>query len=1313
MIAPFPINLNKGLPTMLVLRGSPALSPFRLDKLMAQLAEAGSEVVHLYAEYVHFADLERALAAEEQTVLERILSYGPEAHPEEPDGTLLLVIPRIGTISPWSSKATDIARNCGLEAVRRLERGVAVYATGAGGAPLSEAGRAQLAALVHDRMIEQVLDSLEDAEGLFASHEPAELRTVDILGGGKAELARANSEWGLALADDEIDYLVENFIALGRNPSDAELMMFAQANSEHCRHKIFNADWVIDGEAQEKSLFAMIRNTHQKNPGRTLSAYKDNSAVISGNEAGRFFPAPGSAEYGYNKEEMAILMKVETHNHPTAISPFPGAATGSGGEIRDEGATGRGSKPKAGLCGFSVSNLRIPGFEQPWEVDYGKPGRIVSAFDIMIDGPLGAAAFNNEFGRPAINGYFRTYEEKVPGPTGEEVRGYHKPIMLAGGLGNIRVDHVEKEIIPPGAQLVVLGGPAMLIGLGGGAASSMASGESAESLDFASVQRGNPEIERRCQEVIDRCWQLGADNPIVSIHDVGAGGLSNAMPELVNDAGRGANFELRAIPNDEPGMSPMEIWCNESQERYVLAIQPEDMERFSAICERERAPFAVIGEATAEQRLVLGDGHFDNSPIDMPLEVLLGKPPKMLRDVHHKPFHKEEFSTAGLDLSEAAYRLMKLPTIGDKSFLITIGDRSVTGLVNRDQMVGPWQVPVADCAVTAASYDGYVGEAMSMGERTPVALLDHAASARMAVGEALTNIAAAQIDNIEDIVLSANWMAPAGHPGEDAGLYEAVKAVGMDLCPKLGIAIPVGKDSMSMKTVWNDGEEKSVTAPLSLIISAFAPVSDVRHTLTPELRSDKGDSDLIVIDLGKNKSRMGGSCLAQVYGELGHHAPDVDDAEALKNFFAAIQELNRSRYLLAYHDRADGGLFTTLAEMAFAGHVGFEVDIKALGDDPAAILFNEELGAVIQVRHSDTEEVLSVLREYELAGCSHVIGTLRDDDKLVVSHNGRLQLHESRVDLQRAWSATSHHMQSLRDNPECAREEYERILDASDPGLHAELSFDIDEDVAAPYISKGERPRMAVLREQGVNGQIEMAAAFDRAGFAAVDVHMSDIISGRVSLDEFKGLVACGGFSYGDVLGAGEGWAKSILFNSRAREQFEAFFQREDSFGLGVCNGCQMMSNLHELIPGSEAWPHFVRNNSEQFEARVAMVEVLKSPSVFLAGMEGSRMPIAVAHGEGRAEFREGHGAEEVLRRQVAALRYVDNYGDPTERYPANPNGSPLGITGLTSEDGRFTIMMPHPERVFRAVQYSWRPDEWGEDGPWMRMFRNARTWLG
>ena len=1299
---------------MLQLRGNPALSPFRLQKLTSALQAHVPGVEHVYAEFVHFADLEQRLSSEEEALLGRLLEYGPKLEVEQPEGELLLVTPRPGTISPWSSKATDIARNCGLSTIHRLERGIAYYIKKGDGSELADAELTAILPLIHDRMIEAVFLSLDDAEGLFQQEEPRPLRSVDILGGGRDALLVANRDWGLALAEDEIDYLVENFTALGRNPNDIELMMFAQANSEHCRHKIFNADWVIDGQAQEKSLFKMIRNTHEQNSEGVLTAYADNSSVIEGTKAGRFYPDPETKQYSYNEQDIAILMKVETHNHPTAISPFPGAATGSGGEIRDEGATGRGSKPKAGLCGFTVSNLRIPGAEQPWETDHGKPSRIVSALDIMLDGPIGAAAFNNEFGRPNISGYFRTFEEKVPGPNGEEVRGYHKPIMLAGGLGSINPEHVEKHRIPPGAQLIVLGGPAMLIGLGGGAASSMETGSSAEDLDFASVQRGNPEMERRCQEVIDRCWQLGKDNPIVSIHDVGAGGLSNAMPELVNDAGRGAKFELRAVPNDEPGMAPMEIWCNESQERYVLAVMPQDMERFTALCERERAPFAVIGEATEEQQLIVGDGHFDNTPVDMPMEVLLGKPPKMLRDVQHKPFQKPDFDTGEIDIKEAAYRVLRLPTVANKSFLITIGDRSVTGLVARDQFVGPWQVPVADVAVTATSFDVYTGEAMAMGERTPIALVHHAASARMAVGEALTNLAAARVTDLSRVVLSANWMAPAGHPGEDAGLYEAVKAVGMELCPELEICIPVGKDSMSMKTVWDEnGVDKSVTAPLSLIISAFGPVADIRKTLTPELKTDKGDSDLILIDLGKGANRMAGSCLAQVYKQVGHHAPDVGDAGALKAFFNVIQSLNEQGLICAYHDRSDGGLFATITEMAFAGHTGVSIKLDGMGSDAAAVLFNEELGAVIQAHHSDTDTVLKALHDAGLGQYSHLIGELNDRDVVEFSFDHQTVLCERRVDLQRAWSETSYQMQALRDNSDCAQQEFDRLLDDNDPGIQPLLTYDQAEDVAAPFINGGVRPKMAVLREQGVNGQIEMAAAFDRAGFDSVDVHMSDVISGRVSLKDFQGLVACGGFSYGDVLGAGEGWAKSILFNPRARDEFQAFFERDDSFGLGVCNGCQMMSNLHELIPGTDNWPHFVRNVSEQFEARFSLVEVLMSPSIFLQGMEGSRIPIAVAHGEGRAEFGNADGAQSVLDAGLVGLRYVDNYGKATESYPANPNGSPLGVTGLSNSDGRFTIMMPHPERVFRAVQYSSRPADWAEDGPWLRMFRNARVWLG
>ncbi|MFA7632347.1 MAG: phosphoribosylformylglycinamidine synthase [Thiohalomonadaceae bacterium] len=1299
---------------MLLLRGNPALSPFRLEKLLAQLRRAVPAVGHVYAEFVHVVDLERQLAQAEQSILEQVLSYGPRLTVEEPHGQLFFVVPRLGTISPWASKATDIAQNCGLTAVRRLERGLAYYLRKSDASVFTADEREAGAALLHDRMTESVLDTLEDADGLFHATEPAPLRRVDLLGGGRAALEHANIDWGLALAEDEIDYLLENFTALGRNPTDVELMMFAQANSEHCRHKIFNADWIIDGKTQEKSLFSMIRNTYHHNNKNILSAYKDNSAVIEGYTAGRFYPQSDTQEYAYHQEHVAILMKVETHNHPTAISPFPGAATGSGGEIRDEGATGRGSRPKAGLCGFSVSNLRIPGFAQPWEHDYGKPERIVSALQIMIDGPLGAASFNNEFGRPAINGYFRTYEEKVVGPNGDEVRGYHKPIMLAGGLGNMRIDHVEKQPIPVGAQLVVLGGPAMLIGLGGGAASSINTGQSHEDLDFASVQRGNPEMQRRCQEVIDRCWQLGEANPIVSLHDVGAGGLSNAMPELVNDAGRGARFELRTIPNDEPGMTPMEIWCNEAQERYVLAVRSEDMECFAAICARERAPFAVIGEATAEQQLMLQDAHFNNTPIDLPLEVLLGKPPKMLRDVQHKTFQKNDLQLHGIKLGEAAYRLLRLPTVASKNFLITIGDRTVTGLVCRDQMVGPWQVPVADCGVTATSFDVYTGEAMAVGERAPLALIDAVASARMAVGEALTNIAAAHIDDISRIVLSANWMAPAGHPGEDADLYDAVHAVGMELCPALGIAIPVGKDSMSMKTVWQEnGEQKSVTAPMSLISSAFAPVADIRKSLTPELRNDKGDTDLIYIDLGKGRNRLGGSSLAQVYKQMGRQGPDLDDPALFKSFFACIQEMNANGILLAYHDRSDGGLFVTLAEMAFAGHTGIKIELGELAGDAISLLFNEELGAVLQVRHVDTDDALKSLHDAGLGKYSHVIGTLDVADRIIITRSGEELCNESRIDLQRAWAETSYQMQSLRDNPSCAQDEFDALLDANDPGLHVELRFDLNDDVAAPFIRTGKRPRIAILREQGVNGQMEMAAALQRAGFAVVDVHMSDLLTGRRTLKEFTGLVSCGGFSYGDVLGAGGGWAKSILFNPRVHDEFSHFFQREDSFSLGVCNGCQMLSQLHTLIPGADGWPRFVRNESEQFEARVAMVEVMKSPSLFLAGMEGSRLPVAVAHGEGRAEFDAADGPVTALRERRVALRWVDNYGDPTERYPFNPNGSPLGITGLTSADGRVTLMMPHPERMFRAVQNSWGLNDGQEDGPWLRMFRNARLWVG
>ncbi|MCY7294575.1 phosphoribosylformylglycinamidine synthase [Alteromonas sp. a30] len=1296
---------------MLTLRGAPALSGFRIEKLLHALQAMGLPITSVSTHYMHFAHLSADLDAQETELLKTLLTYGPKLNDSQPEGELFLVTPRPGTLSPWSSKATDIAINCGLSKVKRLERGCAYYLQS--DAPLSEQDKAKATTVLHDRMTESVFFELDDAQALFVESEPKPFNRVDILQGGKAQLSQANIDLGLALADDEIDYLVKSYQGLERNPTDVELYMFAQANSEHCRHKIFNADWTIDGEVQPKSLFKMIKNTFEQHGDHVLSAYKDNAAVMTGSKAGRFFADASDAEYRYHLEDIHILMKVETHNHPTAISPFPGAATGSGGEIRDEGATGRGSKPKAGLVGFSVSNLAIPGFEQPWEQTYGKPSRIVSALDIMIDGPLGGAAFNNEFGRPNILGYFRTYENQVNSFNGEEVRGYHKPIMIAGGLGNIREDHVQKGEITEGANLIVLGGPAMNIGLGGGAASSMASGQSNEDLDFASVQRDNPEMERRCQEVIDRCWQLGDQNPIQFIHDVGAGGLSNAFPELVNDAGMGGVFELRNVPNDEPGMSPHEVWCNESQERYVLSVSDENLPLFTQICERERAPFAVVGKATKEQHLTVTDEHFDNSPIDMPLDVLLGKPPKMHRDVQSAQSQGSEFDVKNIDIQDAAERLLRLPAIAEKTFLITIGDRSVTGMVTRDQMVGPWQVPVADVAVTASAFDTYHGEAMAMGERTPIALLSYAASARMAVAESITNIAAADIGDLTHIKLSANWMAAAGHPGEDAGLYEAVHAIGEELCPALGLTIPVGKDSMSMQTRWQDGEdEKAVIAPLSLVISSFARVEDVRKTLTPQLRTDKGDSVLVLVDLGQGQNRLGGSCLAQVYNQLGTVPADLDSPELLGGFFNAVQSLIQQQQVWAYHDRSDGGLFTTLAEMAFAGHCGISAQLDGLGEDAASILFSEELGAVLQVPASALENVQATFAEHGLSDCTHVIGCVTENDELSFSYQNNVVLHAKRSEYRTLWAQTTHHMQSMRDNPECAKEELALKSDANDPGMFAELTFDINQDVAAPFIAKGISPKVAILREQGVNSHVEMAAVFDRAGFAAVDVHMSDILQGRVNLSDFQGLVACGGFSYGDVLGAGEGWAKTILFNARAREQFATFFSNPNTFSLGVCNGCQMLSNLKALIPGAEHWPRFVTNRSERFEARFAMVEVMQSPSLFFTDMQGSKMPIAVSHGEGRAEFTDAAHLDALVNAEQTSLRYIDHQGQATEQYPLNPNGSPQGITAVTSEDGRATIMMPHPERVFRTVANSWHPDDWSEDSPWVRMFRNARAWL-
>ena len=1388
--------------------GSAALSVFRLEKLRSALHAVAPNVVIVDTRHWYFSALREGgtkgsgqpaspplqvahgatLGKAQAKLLDKVLGLDNDAGEPRQTGSMqrVLVVPRLGTISPWSTKATDIAQHCGLSGVLRIERGVVYYLDTKNGKALSKSEQAAALPLLHDRMTESVLSTMDGAaEKIFQHGVPQPLATVDVLKGGSKALAKANREMGLALSEDEIEYLVENFRKLKRNPTDVELMMFAQANSEHCRHKIFNADWVIDGEAQDMSLFGMIRNTHKVSPHGTVVAYSDNSSVIEGARIERFYPRADGG-YAFSEELMHTLMKVETHNHPTAIAPFAGAATGAGGEIRDEGATGSGSKPKAGLTGFSVSNLNIPGFEQPWEAQsphttvrqsvtsrrldgiytrgrrgvpgtsgstlaqYGKPSRIVTALQIMLDGPIGGAAFNNEFGRPNLAGYFRTFEENVSG----EMRGYHKPIMLAGGVGNISAIHTHKHELPVGALVVHLGGPGMLIGLGGGAASSMDTGSNAENLDFDSVQRGNPEMQRRAQEVIDRCWQMGANNPILSIHDVGAGGMSNALPELVHGGGRGARFELRKIPLDETGMSPKQIWCNESQERYVLAINPERLEEFRALCERERCPFEVVGVATADDQLTVHDKEFGDYPVDMPLSVLLGKPPKMTRTVVRETARLSSFNTGNIELREAVERVLRLPAVANKIFLISIGDRTLGGMTARDQMVGRWQVPVADVAVTLMGFNTNRAEAFAIGERTPLALVNAPASGRMAVGEAITNIAAARIDKIGDIKLSANWMAAAGHHGEDAALFDTVRAVGMELCPLLGISIPVGKDSMSMKTVWQDGKEnKSVTAPLSLIVTAFAPCADARETLTPQLAAYL-DTTLLLIDLGQGKNRMGGSALAQVYKQVGDVAPDVDDVLVLKSFFELIQRLNDEGKLFSYHDRSDGGVFVTLCEMAFAAHIGLTISLDELHGDTLRALFNEELGAVIQVRNRDVQHVLELAHDAGLKSVQK-IATLNQTGMMEISRHNEMLFAESGVNLQRIWSETTYQMQKLRDNPACAQQEFDRLLDAADPGLHVKLTYDLNENPLPNPSPKGRRaslpsdkttshstrsskvdvqvtgypigggtegggarvsinlsrPKIAILREQGVNGQVEMAAAFDRAGFAAVDVHMSDIISGRVKLADFKGFAACGGFSYGDVLGAGEGWAKSILFNSRARDEFAAFFRRKDTFALGVCNGCQMMSNLHEIIPGAENWAHFARNRSEQFEARFVMVEVQPSSSIFFNGMAGSRMPTVVSHGEGYADF--GDDKRLKAAQKLVTLRYVDNRGNATENYPLNPNGSPQGVTGLTTSDGRFSIMMPHPERVFRAVQNSWYPREWQENGAWLRIFQNARKWVG
>lgn len=1278
---------------MFIVAGAPAHSSFKKTQLLNRLASMSS-VQSFDSQWVYLFD--QALDEQQQQSALQLLNDGAsfELRQAASDEVQILVTPRVGTISPWSSKATDIFANCNTH-VHRLERGVLFTLKG-----ITDVSN-EVKQVLHDRMTESVFNHINDAAALFVETEPKPLNSIDILGEGKAALVKANSEFGFALSDEEIDYLTEAFIKLGRNPHDIELMMFAQANSEHCRHKIFGSEWTIDGEVQPLSLFQMIKNTYKESPTDVLSAYKDNASVIVGFDTQRFYPkkdaATGHYVYKYKSQAAHILMKVETHNHPTAIAPFAGAATGSGGEIRDEGATGRGGKPKAGLTGFTVSNLNIPGFEQPWEENYGKPSRMASPLQIMIEGPLGGAAFNNEFGRPALNGYFRTFEQNVNG----EVKGFHKPIMIAGGYGNIRPDHVEKDPIQPGDLLIVLGGPAMLIGLGGGAASSVDSGTMGENLDFASVQRENPEMERRCQEVIDTCWRLEDANPIVSVHDVGAGGISNAMPELVNDHELGAVLDLRKIPSLEPGMSPMEIWSNEAQERYVLAIRPSSLELFESICARERCPFAVLGEATEARHLTVEDPLFNNKAVDMPMQVLLGGTPRMSRSYESIERQGDDFDAAQvIDLKDAIYRVIKNPTVASKSFLITIGDRSITGMVARDQLVGPWQVPVADAAVTTTSLQGFTGEAMAMGERPPVALLNPAASARLAVAESISNIMSAKIDQISDIKLSANWMAAAGQKGEDQALFEGVKAIGMEMCPALGIAIPVGKDSLSMRTTWNDeGVDKSVTSPMSGVITAFAPVTDVRKTLTPELKNT--DSVLVRIDLSKGQFRLGGSILAQVYKAIGSVTPDVDNFDEFKAFFALVQDWNNRGLIQAYHDIGDGGLLATVTEMMFASRLGV-----ALEDQSVAALFAEEIGAVLQISKADWADLATEVAASTLKDAISVVGTVNNTDQLAV--NG---LVLERADLQTAWSEVSHQIQRLRDNSETADQEFALITDKNHKGLIAQPTFDLNEPVEAPYINT-RRPNMVILREQGVNGHVEMAAAFDKVGFNTVDVHMSDLLAGRVDLDDFEGLVACGGFSYGDVLGAGGGWAKSVLFNPKLRDQFEKFFNRQETFSLGICNGCQMLSQLAPLIPGAEAWPRFHRNTSEVFEARSVNVRVEKSNSVLLQDMEGSILPIAVAHGEGRVVAPEANLAALNAGNQVI-LRYVDSHGNATQHYPMNPNGSPEGISGVTSKDGRATIMMPHPERNFRALQHSWKPEEWTEDGAWLRMFRNARKFIG
>ncbi len=1294
---------------MIVLEGQPALSHFRRARLESKLQSLVPEVRIRGAWHVYFVEAEPG-ATPDPAILRRVLQANDADAPSASGTVSRFVTPRLGTLSPWASKATELLRGAG-QPVKRVERGLRIDLEG------WDDSSPALAKALHDPMTQSLLANREQAQALFAAPARGALERIPL-----AQLEAANARLGLALAEDEIDYLRTRYTELGRDPSDVELMMFAQANSEHCRHKIFNASWTIDGKEQDRSLFRMIKHTHAQTPEHTLSAYSDNAAVIEGYASARFRPDAGGQYRLEATVDSAFCIKVETHNHPTAIAPFPGASTGAGGEIRDEGATGRGGKPKAGLTGFSVSHLRIPTLPQPWEAPRALNPRMAPALEIMLDGPLGGAAFNNEFGRPNLLGYFRSFEL----PEGDALtRAYDKPIMLAGGLGAIDRIQVEKKTLSAGDAVIVLGGPAMLIGLGGGAASSVASGESAEELDFASVQRDNPEMERRCQEVIDRCVAMGEDNPILWFHDVGAGGLSNAIPELLHDSGVGGVIDLGKVPSDDPSLSPMQLWCNESQERYVLGVPQARLAEFAALCARERCPFAAVGVATKEEHLVVAYGATPgntpaDAPIDLPMDVLFGKPPKMHRDTAHPaPPKWPALRTDALDLHEAGLRVLAHPTVAAKQFLITIGDRSVGGLTARDQLVGPWQMPVADCAITLSGYEGYVGEAMAIGERTPLALLDAAAAARMAVGEAITNLCAAPVESLHRVKLSANWMAACGHAGEDALLFDAVKAVGMELCPELDISIPVGKDSLSMQAQWHsDGEAQKSVSPVSLIISAFAPVTDVRQQLTPLLAREE-DSDLWLIGLGAGKKRLGGSVLAQVHpqsgGEgawpafAGEGVPDLDDPQRLRDFFHLIADARDAGVLLAYHDRSDGGAFAALCEMAFASHVGLDINLDGWGDDPFRTLFAEELGAVVQVAAEDRAAFADLVERHALTECAQRIARPTTAAVVRVQQEGDVLAEWRWEELFDAWWSVTHAMQKLRDNPDAADQEREVARQFGRTGLKPKLSFDAGDDIAAPFIATGKRPKVAILREQGVNGQIEMASAFTRAGFDAFDVHMSDLITGRVALADFSGLAACGGFSYGDVLGAGRGWATSILERSDLRDAFAAFFARGDTFSLGVCNGCQMMSQLKDIIPGAQHWPTFLRNQSEQFEARVALLEVQESPSVFFRGMAGSRIPVAVAHGEGRAQF---DGAVDQAAARVA-LRYVDGDGQVATLYPQNPNGSPDGITGLTSDDGRATILMPHPERTPRSANHSWHPAGWPDDSPWLRMFRNARVWVG